>query len=129
MAAPLSSRGPLGIPTQAILAGERDSGAADEENVITTSHRQRPGVVVTTYAVTFGGRRRLVWTTAEELEELRPVADTEEHRMRSLAGRARTVAGPSPNGPPPRLIDGPENLRAEGRHQLPLATPAPPGDG
>ena len=38
---------------------------------------------VTTYAVTFGGRRRLIWTTAEELEELRPVADTEQHHMRS----------------------------------------------
>ncbi len=91
MAAPVSSRGPLGIPTEAILADERDSGAADEENVITTSRRQRPGMVVTIYAVTFGGCRRLVWTTAEELEELRPAADTEEHRMRSLAGRARTV--------------------------------------
>ena len=38
---------------------------------------------MTTYAVTFGGRRRLIWTTAEELEELRPVADTEQHHMRS----------------------------------------------
>jgi GAF domain-containing protein len=37
---------------------------------------------VTTYAVTVGGRRRLTWTTAEELEELRPVADTEQHHMR-----------------------------------------------
>src|SRR5215467_8902288 len=44
--------------------------------------------VVTTYAVTSGGRQRLNWTTAEELtaeelEELRPVADTEQHHMRS----------------------------------------------
>src|SRR5215510_7274730 len=38
---------------------------------------------VTTYAVTFGGRRRLNWMTAVELEELRPVADTEQHHMRS----------------------------------------------
>jgi len=31
------------------------------------------GLVVTTCAVTFGGRRRLIWTTAEKLKELRPV--------------------------------------------------------
>jgi GAF domain-containing protein len=39
--------------------------------------------VVTTYAVTCGGRQRLNWMTAGELEELRPVADTEQHHMRS----------------------------------------------
>jgi GAF domain-containing protein len=38
---------------------------------------------VTTYAVTLGGRRRLICTTAEKLEELRPVTDTEQHHMRS----------------------------------------------
>src|SRR6516164_5493034 len=52
-----------------------------------TSYHELPATglewVVTTYAVTVSGRQRLNWTTAEELEELRPVADTEQHHMRS----------------------------------------------
>jgi len=79
---------PPGIPTEAILARTRDGGATGTRNALT---HEPPATawngIVTTYAATFGGRRRLIWTTAEELEELRPVADTEQHHMRSYAGR------------------------------------------
>ena len=37
MAAPVSLGDPLGIPTEAILAGQRDSGATGQENAIPTS--------------------------------------------------------------------------------------------
>ena len=38
MAAPVSPGDPLGIPTEAILAGERDSGAIGQQNAIPTSN-------------------------------------------------------------------------------------------
>jgi hypothetical protein len=79
---------PLGIPTEAILAGKRDSGATSKENPITTSHRLRPGMGCDHLRRHL---RRAPTTDLDDCEELRPVADTEVHRMRSLAGRARTV--------------------------------------
>jgi hypothetical protein len=35
---------PLGIPTDAILARKRDSGATGTKNALTTSRRWRPGM-------------------------------------------------------------------------------------
>jgi hypothetical protein len=38
VAASVSPGDPLGIPTEAILAGERDSGATGKQNALTTSN-------------------------------------------------------------------------------------------
>src|SRR5215472_18027522 len=61
-------RDPLGIPTDAILARNRDSGATGTKNALVEPPAMAWNGFVTTYAVTCGGRRRLIWMTAEELE-------------------------------------------------------------
>jgi hypothetical protein len=40
----MSLRDPLGIPTDAILARKRDSGATGTKNALTTSRQRRPGM-------------------------------------------------------------------------------------
>jgi hypothetical protein len=76
-------RDPPGIPTDAILARKRDSAAIGQQNA-------QPRAASDDLEWVCDHLRRHLWralatdrTTAEELEELRPVADTEQHHMRS----------------------------------------------